>query len=327
MQTGRVTPSSVWLLLISTILSAPILSAAALGQTELSAALTVTAVTPLEQAQWQYRGDKFACSLRHPVADFGSYQLRHRAGGALQLQLQADWLNQPEAQSTLTLLVPDWQRPHQAPTTPYPLIWQGQRGYANEAAPAALQALLRGWSWQSQIQARAGRYLVQAQNVQAKAAAQQFLACQQQLLPRSFEQLRNLQLPMASARFTLTAAQKIEVDAVAAYVNADPKVARILIDAHTDNRGDSLENLVLSRARSDEVVSRLVAAGVSAHMIEARGHGERYPIASNRTADGRQRNRRVSIRLELEGQSLPQHQSSVDFNQTLPQPQALGAGQ
>lgn len=283
-------------------------------------ALPVNLSTPLEQVQWRYQGDKFACSLQHPVTNFGDYQLRQQAGGRLQLQLHARWLQAPQGRAQFAIHVPDWQRPDQPPELRYPMLWQQQTASADDAAGLALQALLHGWGWQTQIETAEGGFQVLAQAVNVTSAVQQFMLCRKNLLPRSFEQLRNLQLLMASGQSRLSGAQKQELDAVAAYVKADSRVATILVDAHTDGSGDTLENLVLSRVRSEDVVAYLVAAGVPAGMIEGRGHGERYPVASNHTAAGRRLNRRVTVRLELSGQRQQRQETQqIDLLKTLPQ--------
>ena len=50
--------------------------------------------------------------------------------------------------------------------------------------------------------------------------------------------------------------------------------------------------------RAGAVVDYLVSRGLSANQVTTRYHGERYPLTSNNTAQGRSENRRVTIRLE-----------------------------
>jgi outer membrane protein OmpA-like peptidoglycan-associated protein len=64
---------------------------------------------------------------------------------------------------------------------------------------------------------------------------------------------------------------------------------------HADSTGEAAYNQRLSERRADAVADMLVDRGVSSARIVARGMGERQPVASNETAEGRARNRRVEI--------------------------------
>jgi len=77
---------------------------------------------------------------------------------------------------------------------------------------------------------------------------------------------------------------------------------RVAVEAFTDNVpiGPSLKgryptNVDLSSARADEVVSYLGKQGVPSRLMSAQGYGERHPVASNDTPQGRAQNRRVEI--------------------------------
>jgi outer membrane protein OmpA-like peptidoglycan-associated protein len=67
------------------------------------------------------------------------------------------------------------------------------------------------------------------------------------------------------------------------------------IEGHTDSVGTDEFNQQLSERRSDSVRDFLAENGVPASTITARGFGKSQPVATNDTADGRQRNRRVEL--------------------------------
>ena len=72
----------------------------------------------------------------------------------------------------------------------------------------------------------------------------------------------------------------------------------VSVQAHTDNRGDAKKNMTLSRKRAESVVRYLADdGGVSLDRITAVGYGESRPLKSNRTAEGREANRRVEIKV------------------------------
>lgn len=74
--------------------------------------------------------------------------------------------------------------------------------------------------------------------------------------------------------------------------------ARVEISGHTDSVGSADGNKLLSENRAKAVVEYLARAGISGERIEARGYGLERPIASNDTADGRAKNRRIEFKVQ-----------------------------
>jgi outer membrane protein OmpA-like peptidoglycan-associated protein len=93
-----------------------------------------------------------------------------------------------------------------------------------------------------------------------------------------------------------TSASQNELRDVAAILNANSR-ARAEIIGYTDNAGDAAANQRLSQARAETMANELVGLGVDRSRMNARGNGEEGPVADNSTAEGRQRNRRVEIRV------------------------------
>lgn len=76
-------------------------------------------------------------------------------------------------------------------------------------------------------------------------------------------------------------------------------LSRIVITGHTDNSGRAAHNRTLSLRRAAAVRHYLTSVGeVQAAQIEVRGVGSNEPVASNATAAGRAKNRRVDISIE-----------------------------
>jgi outer membrane protein OmpA-like peptidoglycan-associated protein len=71
----------------------------------------------------------------------------------------------------------------------------------------------------------------------------------------------------------------------------------VKIGGYTDTTGETAANQVLSQQRADTVKQQLVDMGISADRLEAQGYGEQFPIADNTTEEGRQKNRRISLRV------------------------------
>lgn len=77
----------------------------------------------------------------------------------------------------------------------------------------------------------------------------------------------------------------------------DKHFSRVEVDGYTDATGSDAHNQALSKRRADAVAGYLREHGLKADAFAATGHGEANPAASNETADGRARNRRVEISL------------------------------
>ena len=74
--------------------------------------------------------------------------------------------------------------------------------------------------------------------------------------------------------------------------------AKLQIVGHTDNVGDSGSNVALSKGRANAVVAYLTSRGISKNRFQlVDGKGDAAPIATNATADGKAKNRRVEITL------------------------------
>jgi len=69
----------------------------------------------------------------------------------------------------------------------------------------------------------------------------------------------------------------------------------IRVEGNTDNLGDESWNQHLSEQRAQAILEYLVSRGVDERRIVARGNGSSKPVASNRTIEGRARNRRTDI--------------------------------
>lgn len=69
----------------------------------------------------------------------------------------------------------------------------------------------------------------------------------------------------------------------------------IIAVGHTDSVGTDAYNQKLSVRRADAVKAYLVSTGIDANRVYTEGKGEAQPVADNKTAEGRAKNRRVEI--------------------------------
>jgi OOP family OmpA-OmpF porin len=109
-----------------------------------------------------------------------------------------------------------------------------------------------------------------------KLAAQNifFETAKSKLLPKSFPKLND----------------------VVTILNENPSF-KVQIDGHTDSQGKDEYNQTLSEERAASVRAYLVSKGVDEARLASAGYGETTPVADNKTAAGRAKNRRVEMTL------------------------------
>ena len=102
-------------------------------------------------------------------------------------------------------------------------------------------------------------------------------------------------MPFAEGKNAIGEEARETLNAVAAKMLAHRDLGRVEVQGHTDNVGPNSYNKKLSLRRANAVRDYLVARGVPADRLVARGYGESRPQFTNRTAGGRTKNRRVQF--------------------------------
>ncbi|WP_437476874.1 OmpA family protein [Sorangium sp. So ce1014] len=85
------------------------------------------------------------------------------------------------------------------------------------------------------------------------------------------------------------------LDAVVSALMLHPEIFKVEVAGHTDNAGPADLNRALSQRRAEAVVAYVTSKGIDPKQLVARGYGPDKPIDDNKTAKGRQKNRRVEF--------------------------------
>lgn len=104
-------------------------------------------------------------------------------------------------------------------------------------------------------------------------------------------------ITFAEGAATLTPSGRRAVDAVAALLKRDPKIKHVQVEAHTDGRGEPAAQKTLTDQQAAAVKARLVQKGIAPARVRTVGKGGTQPIAPNLSAAGREKNRRVVLRI------------------------------
>jgi outer membrane protein OmpA-like peptidoglycan-associated protein len=107
--------------------------------------------------------------------------------------------------------------------------------------------------------------------------------------------LQDITFIRGSATLTGNSNEMLEPGYAALLIHAELKVE---IAGYTDNVGTRLSNEQLSQRRADVVRAWLIAKGISAGRLTAKGFGMRDPVDTNSTPEGRSRNRRIEFHVK-----------------------------
>jgi len=132
-----------------------------------------------------------------------------------------------------------------------------------------------------------------AENITVKESSVKKASCTMQKLEKEQHLvLHNLEFMYKSFHIKKGSLKLLEP--VAEFLKKHPNV-HLLITGHTDNIGSKQYNKRLSIARAKSVKKALLQMGIAPHRISTIGYGEEEPIASNKTPNGRAKNRRVEF--------------------------------
>ena len=104
----------------------------------------------------------------------------------------------------------------------------------------------------------------------------------------------NLNVNFDTNKSLIKDSDKLAINEVVALLKNDLNL-KLSVEGHTDNVGNAAANKTLSQAQSDSLVAYMVAAGIPAKRLMAKGFGSESPISDNRTDEGKAKNRRVEL--------------------------------
>jgi outer membrane protein OmpA-like peptidoglycan-associated protein len=254
-----------------------------------------------EDAQAKIAADKKAAELREA-------QARADAAAEIKRRQEADQARQ-QAEVAKAEAVRMKQEAEQAAAEA-----ARQKAEAEKASAAALvqQQAAQAAAAQAardRAAAQAQQRAAEAETEKARQAAAQAEAEKAQLRAQLLNQLNSILQTRDSARglivnmsdvlfdtgsYTLKPGAREKLAKISGIVLAHPGLS-LQIEGHTDSVGGDEFNQQLSERRADSVRDFLAEQGVAGSSITARGFGKMQPVASNDTAEGRQRNRRVEL--------------------------------
>lgn len=125
-----------------------------------------------------------------------------------------------------------------------------------------------------------------------------FINCIAGKSPFSKEDVAKSMIYFKSGKYEFTEEARSRLRKISAYLKDNNEQELVMVHGHADSQGEHSFNDTLSRNRAETVKQFLIESGVDKARIQARSYGEREPIESNVTDEGRLKNRRVSIQVK-----------------------------
>lgn len=259
----------------------------------------------LDQSSWLLKQNTpLLCELSHPIPQFGEAFFRSTAGKELNMQFELNMLRLPDHYGLAEVLSvpPVWRPGEQAKAiTSMKMLKQFDGDLGKAESWIMLTELEQGYSptfyfsdWYSPYD----RISVSLNPVHFIGVMEQFDQCVSALLPYTFDDIAFTVLTYESGGDELTKASKKRLEQIAGYLKHDQSIESIDIQAYSDSYGGRWMNDQLSAKRAEAIKTKLISFGLEESRIRTEGLGEKRHVASNDTALGRAKNRRVVIQME-----------------------------
>lgn len=246
------------------------------------------------------------CSLSHEIPLYGRATFTQSAGHELGFRITTKWnieLNAKRAR--LRAMPPEWRPQAKGQNLGEVRIQSGNTPFRLDEplTRRLLIALQSGmevsFTYPAGLEGQ-DHIRISLPGVNFRQAMDEFATCLSRLPVYDFTDYRDTVVHFSPDNDKLSPKARQQLDAIAKYLGTDPTVKRIIIEGHTDDIGQYRDNDRLGQRRSSKIRDYLQTVGVAADKFELRSLGERRPIYTNTTDEGRARNRRARITLVRE---------------------------
>lgn len=261
-------------------------------------------IVPMEKAEWLSAGRKnYECTLSQMIPFFGEGQFIHKSGHKVMFNLLSDKpVQNDNVQIVVQSVPPSWRHDDKVFEIGRYEYVRGHKPLEVKSPHASrmIQQVENGMSPVVIYRDMAdGRDIiaVMLSPVNFRKALSEYRECEKTLLNFDIAEIKNFNLYFATNKDILSDRSKRDLKNILVYLKMDPSILQIKIDAHADSRGRRRFNDKLSERRSEVVKKYLLSIGIKSEMLYSVSHGERMPDNTNKTAQGRAKNRRADVQL------------------------------
>ena len=267
-----------------------------------AAAVTNSYSAKVADANWEVTTSRLKCKLMHQVPEYGRVEFMQEAGcdeasllhllyGRAVVHTRGQiYFQGPKWQANMPTLR-GWK--FAIPQSGQPIVFSARQ------ARRMLDAIAQGFCptiIHTDNNSRTDEVKASISTVRFAPAYSQYLACQANILPVSFEQVRNSAVYFENASVRLDEANELWLGYVLEYAK-DPAITRIELSGFTDSVGSFRANHQLASQRVEKVRDYFLQNGIDEKLLRLKVYGITHAAASNNTPEGRAKNRRVAIKV------------------------------
>lgn len=258
----------------------------------------------VQEGKWTVAATRLECKLFQTVPRLGKVMFQQRVGTDLSFKMELNRSYEQIHQASFESIPTTWgHQSHKRPMVLPASMNKASLTIPREGAMHLINELLDGMA--PRMTYRMGGEESSDEVVVTLSARtfadklQRFQDCIDHLLPFEFDEVKQSIVFFKYDSSRLTSKAKKALAKVADYVRLDSAVKRVVIEGHTDNKGFRRYNHRLATRRAKAVENFFLEKGVSKSRLRLRSKafGEKKPVASNRSAKGRAKNRRVQVTL------------------------------
>lgn len=259
----------------------------------------------LDSSNWLLSdSSRLECTLSHQIPHYGEAKFYSRANRNMNLEFELDMMLLPDtyALSELRSVAPKWKPgKNSRKIANMKLQKQFSPSLPKKVAWTMLSELEQGMNptfYYDDWYSNNDKISVALSTVKFKKAYREFVSCIGNLLNYSFDDIAYTILNYQKNSAVLTKSSQKRMAMISQYLELDKSLDIVLIDAYTDSYGGRDGNLRLSQRRAKKIRDYFIESGIDPARIEDKGYVEKRHVASNDTILGRQKNRRVVIRMD-----------------------------
>ncbi|NVJ49585.1 MAG: OmpA family protein [Gammaproteobacteria bacterium] len=265
-----------------------------------------TYLAEIDESSWTFEGNPVQCHLRHSIPTYGEAEFFARASRTPNMFFILDSKRnrlKTGAPIEVRALASQWHPGKRARQLDGVYAVPGEKtlNIGDEGAWKLLVSLEQGMNpafFYRDFEDKSDRVAIALSAVNFKAVYDSFLNCVESLLPYDFREIQYTMVHFDFDRSKLSQSDMQKLDVLAEFIKYDPDIQVVLVEGHTDSIAFRRYNKKLGQRRANEVKAYLAQKGVSQQKILTASHGERRPLESNHTEEGRAMNRRVFITLQ-----------------------------
>jgi outer membrane protein OmpA-like peptidoglycan-associated protein len=251
----------------------------------------------VDNAKWWVEKSKLKCGLKHTIPNYGEASFIKSAGRNQEFMLTSTIKHFKPAVTKLYAYSPHWYKNNK----PIKLhAFKSKKGkmpvYFKKSTPYTMaNNLEKGLHVRFDFESSLGKEQVIITPYGFTKAYNEYMSCLNEIVPFTFKQLKHSHIHFVSGSMAILDEDKEVLDAIADTVANDPEIYRVHITGHSDTKGNYRDNRNLALKRMWKVKDYLVFHGVNPDIVTQKGHADAKPIATNKTKEGRAKNRRAEV--------------------------------